>query len=237
MSPQTITATSFVTRDSSKTVGRKGNQEAPSTARRKGGRSTPQRSETVTTLQRADMLSLQPHQPPEQLSMQAQVRTLYTNGASMQPLSTLHRSTPHRSETVTTLQRADMLSLQPRQPPEQLSMQAQVRTLYPNSASMQPLSIQPLVPYSPSVQYGVPASSSSPSPSTRKASYPSPSYGAFIIYPLPLFPPQVSICYGCSAPLKPGGKITPPPGDLVIVSNMMRSYTQNNVEQRKQSNV
>ena len=38
-SPQTITATSFLTSDTSKTVGRKGDQEKSSTQRRKGGRS------------------------------------------------------------------------------------------------------------------------------------------------------------------------------------------------------
>ena len=59
---------------------------------------------------------------------------------------------------------------------------------------------------------------------------PLPSYGSFVVYPLALCPPQVSTCYGCSAPLKPGGQIAPPPGDLVIVSNMMRSFTQNNME-------
>ena len=52
-SPQTITATSFLTSDTSKTVGRKGDQEKCSTQRRKGGRSKAQRSETVTTVQRA----------------------------------------------------------------------------------------------------------------------------------------------------------------------------------------
>ena len=52
-SPQTITATSFLTSDTSKTVGRKGDQEKSSTQRRKGGRSKAQRSEAITTVQRA----------------------------------------------------------------------------------------------------------------------------------------------------------------------------------------
>ena len=71
----------------------------------------------------------------------------------------------------------------------------------------------------------------------RKTAYSSPSYGFFVVYPLALCPLQVSTRYGCSAPLKPGGKIAPLPGDLVIVSNMMRSFTQNNMEYRKQSSV
>ena len=58
-SPQTITATSLLTSDTSKTVGRKGDQEKSSTQRRMGGRSKAQRSETVTTVQRA-------YSPPSQ---------------------------------------------------------------------------------------------------------------------------------------------------------------------------
>ena len=74
-------------------------------------------------------------------------------------------------------------------------------------------------------------------PPINRRNYPSPSYGSFVIYPLSMCPPQVSTCYGCSAPLKPAGQIAPPPGDLVIVSNMLRSFTQNNMEYRKPSNV
>ena len=75
-SPQTITATSFVTSDSPKTVGRIGDQDRPSTRRRKGGRSKPQRSRKVTKVQRAHMLSLQPSQPL------GQANAVSSNGAT-----------------------------------------------------------------------------------------------------------------------------------------------------------
>ena len=67
-SPQTITATSFLTSDTSKTVERKGDQEKSSMQRRKGGRSKAQRSETVTTVQRA---CAPPSQPLPHVHVQA----------------------------------------------------------------------------------------------------------------------------------------------------------------------
>ena len=173
-SPQTITATSFLTSDTSKTVGRKGDQEKSSTQRRKGGRSKAQRSETVTTVQRA-------YAPPSQPLRHVQANTVSSYGAS--PLITLP-TRPH--SPATTLVHSSGL---PDQPP------------------------------------------------INRRNYPSPSYGSFVIYPLSMCPPQVSTCYGCSAPLKPAGQIAPPPGDLVIVSNMLRSFTKNNMEYRKPSNV
>ena len=67
--------------------------------------------------------------------------------------------------------------------------------------------------------------------------YPSPMPGQFIVYPLNFCPPQVSICYGCSKSLKPGGQIPLPPHDLVVASNMMRSFQQGGQWKSKQSNV
>ena len=124
------------------------------------------------------------------------------------------RSKPHRSETVTTLQRVDMVSLQPNQQPhvQQQPMHAQAGAVSTNGTS--PLTTQPMTQYSPATtvtHYQAPSNQpplSLPGPS-RKTSYPSPGYGSFIVYPLALCPPQVSTCYGCSTPLKPGGQITP----------------------------
>ena len=65
----------------------------------------------------------------------------------------------------------------------------------------------------------------------------SPSPGQFIVYPLNFCPPQVSICYRCSESLKPGGQIPLPPHDLVVASNMMRSFQQGGQWKSKQSNV
>lgn len=62
-----------------------------------------------------------------------------------------------------------------------------------------------------------------PHPSARPP-FPSPSSGSFIIYPLKYCPPQVSVCYGCTGSLKPGGEISVSPFDLVVVSYVMRSY-------------
>ena len=187
-SPRTITATGFVTSDSSKTFGRKGNQERPSTVRRKEIRSKPSPTETVTTVQRADMAFLQANQSTEQQSAHGKTGAACSNGIT--PLSTRPTITPHPpAATVTHL----------------------------HGPHYEP---------TPSL----------PSP-YRKTAYPSPSYGSFVVYPLALCPPQVSTCYGCSAPLKPGGKIAPLPGDLVFVSNMMRSFTQNIMEYQKQSSV
>ena len=60
-------------------------------------------------------------------------------------------------------------------------------------------------------------------PPINRRNYLSPSYGSFVIYPLSMCTRQVSTCYGCSAPLKTAGQIAPPPGDQIIVSNMLRS--------------
>ena len=172
-SPQTITATGFVTSHSSKTVGRKGDQERPSTVRGMEVRSKPSRTETVTTVQRADMAFSRANQSTEQQSAHGKTGAACSNGIT--PLSTRPTITPH--------------------PPA-----ATVTHLHGPTPSL-------LSPH-------------------RKTAYSSPSYGFFVVYPRALCPPQVSTCYGCSAPLKPGGKIAPLPGDLVIVSNMMRSFTQ-----------
>ena len=151
------------------------------------------------------------------------------------------RSKTSRTKTVTTVQRANMAFSQANQSTEQQSLH--VKTGAACSNCITPLSTRPTItPHPPAVtvthlhgpHYEPPPSLHSP---YRKTAYPSPSYGSFVVYPLTLCPPQVSTCYGCSAPLKPGGQIAPPPGDLVIVSNMMRSFTQNNMEYRKQSNV
>ena len=66
---------------------------------------------------------------------------------------------------------------------------------------------------------------------------PSPLPGQFIVCPLRFCPPQVSMCYGCSNSLKPGGQIPLPPRDLVVVSNMMRSFQHGGQWKSKQSNV
>ncbi len=50
---------------------------------------------------------------------------------------------------------------------------------------------------------------------------PQPSFTANF---LQLCPPLVRSCYGCSQTLKPGGTIANPPHDLVIISQMKRSY-------------
>ena len=189
-SQKTITATSFITSDSSKTVGKKGDQAKSSTARRKGGRSKTQASEADFTKCRAD-LSLQ-QQLPDPISMPPR---------------------PHAASDPLT------------QPP----MGTLQVSGHPTMASAtQPLSHLPSCPLGSDLQ-------SSPGP--RRSMYPSPAYGAFLIYPLVLCPPLVSTCFGCSGPLKPGGQIAPPPGDIVIVSNMLRSYFHNNKEYHKPSNV
>jgi len=43
------------------------------------------------------------------------------------------------------------------------------------------------------------------------------------------------VCYGCGQTLKPGGKIGDIPYDLVIVSNAMRRYKDQNGEIRERS--
>ena len=55
-SQKTITATSFITSDSSKTVDKKGDQAKSSTAGRKGGRSKNQASEAKQTLPSAELI-------------------------------------------------------------------------------------------------------------------------------------------------------------------------------------
>ena len=77
----------------------------------------------------------------------------------------------------------------------------------------------------------------SPSNALGRVPYPSPLPGQFIVYPLKFCPPQVSICYGCSNTLKPGGQIPLPPHDLVVASNMMRSFQHGGQMRSKQSNV
>ncbi|PFX15695.1 hypothetical protein AWC38_SpisGene20082 [Stylophora pistillata] len=158
---QTITATSFLTCDASKTVGRKGNQEKSSTQRRKGGRSKAQRSETVTTVQRATA-------PASTPLHHVQANTVSSHGAS--PLTT-----------------------------------SPTRLHLPATTLVHPSGAPDLLP-------------------VNRRNCPSPSYGSFVIRPLSMYPPQVSTTYGCSAPLKPAGQIAPPPGELVIVSNMLSSF-------------
>ena len=57
--------------------------------------------------------------------------------------------------------------------------------------------------------------------------YPNPIYGSYLLYLLQYCPPQVKTCYGCSQQLKPGGFIRNSPYDLVIVSNTLRGYYDN----------
>ena len=193
-SQKTISATSYMTSDSSKTVGKKGDQAKSSTAQRKGGRSNrqiqTQVAETGVTIRRADLLL--PQQSPGLMSMTSEP----------QPVS--------QSFT---------------QAPIPLPVPANERMMSSTQPLSHPTSCQPSeLPSTPSV---VPS----------RAAYPSPAYGAFILYPLNLCPPLVSTCFGCSRPLKPGGQIAPPPGNIVIVSNMLRSYFHNHKEYHKPSNV
>ena len=189
--PKTITATSYISSDSSKTVGKKGDQAKSSTARRKGGRSKTQVTGAAgVTMRRAD-LSLQ-QQSPGLMSIPSEPHpTSQSLTQAPVPLPVLANSTM-ASSTQT------LSHLPPCQPSE--------------------------LPPSPLV-------------GPRRAVYPSPAYGAFMIYPLALCPPLVSTCHGCLGPLKPGGQIAPPPGDIVIVSNMLRSYFHNHKEYHKPSNV
>ena len=54
--------------------------------------------------------------------------------------------------------------------------------------------------------------------------YPNPLFGSYMLYLLKHCPPQVKTCFGCGQTLKPGGQIREPPYDLVIASNVKRSY-------------
>ena len=68
--------------------------------------------------------------------------------------------------------------------------------------------------------------------------YPHPLFGTYMLYFLQFCPPQVRQCFGCGQVLKPGGKILPPPHDLVIVSNASRAYTdQSGAVKEKRGNV
>ena len=187
-SPKTITATSYITSDSSKTVGKKGDQAMSSTARRKGGRSKTQVTGAGVPMRRADLPLRQ--ESPGRMSMPSEPHPASLTQAPV-PLPVLANSTMVSSTQT-------LSHLPPCQPSE--------------------------LPPSPLV-------------GPRRAVYPSPAYGAFMIYPLALCPPLVSTCYGCSGPLKPGGQIAPPPGDIVVVSNMLRSYFHNHKEYHKPSNV
>ena len=57
---------------------------------------------------------------------------------------------------------------------------------------------------------------------------PTPQTGQFWLYTLQLCPKQVNICFGCSQSLKINGHICKPPHDLVIVSNILRTFMHNN---------
>ena len=106
----------------------------------------------------------------------------------------------------------------------------------PPFAASPPFAVPP--PYAappPAVSH--PSSPSQISNALGRVPSPSPMPGQFIVYPLNFCPPQVSICYGCSKSLKPGGQIPLPPHDLVVTSNMMRSFQQGGQWKSKQSNV
>ena len=113
----------------------------------------------------------------------------------------------------------------------------------PPFAASPPLTAPPLPsqvppPYAtPPPMVSHPSSPSQSSTALGQIPYQSPVPGQFIVYPLNLCPPQVSICYGCSNSLKPGGQIPHPPHDLVVVSNMMRSFHLGGQWKSKQSNV
>ena len=54
--------------------------------------------------------------------------------------------------------------------------------------------------------------------------YPSPAPNTFILYSFHFCPPLMSVCFGCGSSLKPSGLISDPPGELVIVSKMLREW-------------
>lgn len=73
-------------------------------------------------------------------------------------------------------------------------------------------------------------------------SFPAPRYlnaqpNTFVIYLLSMCLPLTSVCYGCKSYLKPGGSIGSPPRDLVIVSNMTRTWTHDGQLQSRPGNV
>lgn len=64
---------------------------------------------------------------------------------------------------------------------------------------------------------------------------PKPQFGASVIALLKYQYPSVKVCYGCGGELmKPGGCVTNPPSDLVIVSGNKRSYYDTKAKQIKQ---
>ena len=67
--------------------------------------------------------------------------------------------------------------------------------------------------------------------------YPSPNPGTFLVYLLCYCPNQTSICFSCRRMLKPSGIIGNPPADLVIVSNMVRQWSQGGLVHSKPGNV
>ena len=100
-----------------------------------------------------------------------------------------------------------------------------------------PLVTTPLSTKAPPPAVSHPSSQSPISTALEQVPYPSPMPGQVIVYPLNFCPPQISICYGCSKSLKPGGQIPLPPHDLVVASNMMRGFQQGGQWKSKQSNV
>ena len=69
----------------------------------------------------------------------------------------------------------------------------------------------------------VPAFGSLPS-APLKPPYPRPQENQIFVYLLRFCPQQTSVCFGCGNSLKANGIISPPPLDLVLVSNMMREW-------------
>ena len=67
-------------------------------------------------------------------------------------------------------------------------------------------------------------------------SYPSPERDTFVVYLLGMWPQRTSSCFGCNNSLKPGGSIGIPPADLVIVSNMIRTWTKKGQHKNRQGN-
>ena len=59
----------------------------------------------------------------------------------------------------------------------------------------------------------------------------------FTLYFLHYCPPLTSHCFGCGNPLKYSGVINDPPGELVIVSHMMREWMHGGQWVRKPGNV
>ena len=57
-----------------------------------------------------------------------------------------------------------------------------------------------------------------------KQPYPRPQENQIFVYVLRFCPQQTRVCFGCGNSLKANGIISPPPLDLVLVSNMMREW-------------